>query len=150
MMIVDAMDFFLDHVAGCHIVLITSDMDFSYLLSRLQNRATVETTLVTTGAIRLVLGLAATRTMRWETDILQLAQGHPPLPIAPPRAVHARPAQLPWQPRHGASPPPPPPPLVDSQAIDRKSTAAGKTSPLGAGMYAASRNRTRLIDWSSK
>lgn len=80
MIIVDAMEWAYSNPDGATLCFITGDVDFAYLLAKLQQRSQWTTIVISKGTMQSMLHVNCDMKMRWETDVLQLR----PTPVKPP------------------------------------------------------------------
>ena len=80
MIIVDAMEWAYSNPEGATLCFITGDIDFAYLLAKLQQRPQWTTIVISKDTMQSMLHVNCDMKMRWETDVLQLR----PTPVKPP------------------------------------------------------------------
>ena len=72
MIIVDAMEFAFSNASGATLCFITSDLDYAYLLAKLQQRPQWTTIVISKGTMQSLLQVNCDMKMRWETDVLRM------------------------------------------------------------------------------
>ena len=72
MIIVDAMEFAYLNPDGATLCFITGDVDYAYLLAKLQQKPQWSTIVISKGTMMSMLHVNCDMKMRWETDVLQL------------------------------------------------------------------------------
>ena len=78
MIIVDAMNFAMNHPDGATLCFVTGDVDYAYMLAVLQRYKQYQTIVISKGTLQSMLDVNADMKMRWETDILQLRTNSSP------------------------------------------------------------------------
>ena len=71
MIIVDSLEFAYMHPEGAALCFITGDVDYAYLLSKLQ-KPQWTTIVISAGSSSTMLHVNCSVKLRWETDVLQL------------------------------------------------------------------------------
>ena len=72
MIIVDALEFAFSNPRGATLCFITSDLDYAYLLAKLQQRPQWTTIVISKGTMQSLLQVNCDMKMRWETDVLRM------------------------------------------------------------------------------
>ena len=72
MIIVDALFFAFSNPEGATLCFITSDLDYAYLLAKLQQRPQWTTIVISKGTMQSLLQVNCNMKMRWETDVLRM------------------------------------------------------------------------------
>lgn len=88
MIIVDAMEFAFTHPEGATLCFVTGDVDYAYLLAKLQ-KPMWRTIVISKGSLQSMLHVNCDMKMRWETDVLQLRSSPPRIPPPPGFGVSA-------------------------------------------------------------
>ena len=96
MIIVDAMEFAYLNPDGATLCFITGDVDYAYLLAKLQQKPQWSTIVISKGTMMSMLHVNCDMKMRWETDVLQLRPVKPspsPPPGFPTATIGS---EIPW------------------------------------------------------